>query len=54
MSCFTWANLKKSGRPLVFGASDGRVYQGERRTGVSIFDLSLPKEATHPSSMATA
>ena len=38
--------LKKSGRPLVFGASDGRVYQGERRTGVSVFDLSLPKEAS--------
>ncbi len=38
--------LKKSGRPLVFGASDGRVYQGERRTGVSVFDLSLPKESS--------
>ena len=28
--------LKKSGRAVVFGASDGRVYQGERRTGVSV------------------
>jgi len=35
--------LKKSGKPVVFGASDGRVYQGERRSGVSVFDLSLPK-----------
>jgi hypothetical protein len=34
--------LKKSGRAVVFGASDGRVYQGERRTGVSVFDFSLP------------
>lgn len=38
--------LKKSGRPLMFGASDGRVYQGERRTGVSVFDFSLPNEAS--------
>jgi len=34
--------LKKSGKAVVFGASDGRVYQGERRTGVSVFDFSLP------------
>lgn len=38
--------LKKSGKPLIFGASDGRVYQGERRNGVSVFDLSIPKEAS--------
>ncbi|MDZ4289262.1 MAG: NlpC/P60 family protein [Prosthecobacter sp.] len=35
--------LKKSGKHVVFGASDGRFYQGLRRTGVSVFDFSLPK-----------
>jgi cell wall-associated NlpC family hydrolase len=37
--------LKKTGKPLVFGASDGRSYQSERRTGVSVFDFSLPPAA---------
>jgi len=37
---------KKTGRQLMFGASDGRMYQGERRTGVSVFDFTLPKEAS--------
>ena len=35
--------LKKNGKSVVFGASDGRVYEGARRTGVSIFDFSLPR-----------
>lgn len=35
--------LKKDGRHVIFGASDGRSYQGQRRTGVSVFDFSLPK-----------
>lgn len=35
--------LKKGGRPVMFGASDGRVYQGEKRSGVSVFDFNLPK-----------
>ena len=34
---------KKDGRPVVFGASDGRTYDNERRNGVSIFDFSLPR-----------
>lgn len=38
--------MKKTGRPLMFGASDGRVYQGEKRTGVSVFDFNLPKESS--------
>ena len=38
--------LKKSGKAVVFGASDGRVYQGERRTGVSVFDFSVPSEGS--------
>jgi cell wall-associated NlpC family hydrolase len=34
---------KKDGKPVVFGASDGRTYDSERRNGVSVFDFSLPK-----------
>lgn len=34
---------KKDGKHVVFGASDGRVYDGMRRNGVSLFDLSMPK-----------
>jgi len=41
--------LKGSGRHVMFGASDGRSYQGERRTGVSVFDLSLPKASSESS-----
>jgi hypothetical protein len=29
---------------VVFGASDGRTYDNERRNGVSVFDFSLPKK----------
>jgi hypothetical protein len=35
--------LKSSRKPVLFGASDGRVYEGQRRTGVSVFDFTLPK-----------
>ena len=35
--------LKKNGRPVVFGASDGRYYAGQRRSGVSVFDFSMPR-----------
>ena len=34
---------KKTGKRIVFGASDGRSFQGERRSGVSVFDFHLPK-----------
>lgn len=34
---------KKTGRPVVFGSSDGRYYAGERRCGVSVFDFTLPR-----------
>lgn len=34
---------KKDGKPIVFGASDGRRFDGERRNGVSVFDFSLPQ-----------
>ena len=35
--------LKKSGKRVVFGASDGRSFEGLRRSGVSVFDFHLPK-----------
>jgi NlpC/P60 family len=38
--------LKKGHHPVVFGASNGRTYQGERRNGVSVFDFTLPKPAS--------
>lgn len=41
--------LKNSGKHVVFGASDGRAYQGKRRTGVSVFDFSLPKSTSSAS-----
>jgi len=40
---------KSDGKPVVFGASDGRRYAGQSRCGVSVFDLELPK----PGSKAT-
>ncbi|MBV8898825.1 MAG: C40 family peptidase, partial [Verrucomicrobia bacterium] len=33
---------KKSGKPLMVGASDGRTYKGVQRYGVSVFDFTLP------------
>lgn len=38
--------LKKSGKRVVFGSSDGRSFQGERRSGVSVFDFSLPRDGS--------
>ncbi len=34
---------KATGKGVIFGASDGRSYEGQRRTGVSVFDFVLPK-----------
>ena len=34
---------KTNGKPVIFGASDGRRYEGQKRTGVSLFDFVLPK-----------
>lgn len=34
---------KKTGKRIVFGASDGRSFHGERRSGVSVFDFTLPR-----------
>ncbi len=33
---------KKDGARLMFGSSDGRPYNGERRNGVSVFDFKMP------------
>src|SRR4029077_19296931 len=33
---------KKTQKPVMVGASDGRTYNGERRFGVSVFDFRLP------------
>ena len=33
---------KKDGARLMFGASDGRPYDGQRRNGVSVFDFKMP------------
>ncbi len=33
----------KTGKLVIFGASDGRSYEGQKRTGVSVFDFVLPK-----------
>lgn len=37
---------KTTGKPIIFGASDGRRYEGQKRTGVSLFDFVLPKESS--------
>lgn len=34
---------KSTGKPVIFGASDGRSFEGQKRTGVSVFDFVLPK-----------
>jgi peptidoglycan DL-endopeptidase CwlO len=36
---------KKTKKPVMVGASDGRSYNGERRFGVSVFDFKLPNGA---------
>jgi cell wall-associated NlpC family hydrolase len=35
---------KSDGKAIIFGASDGRTYEGQRRNGVSVFDFTLPRE----------
>ncbi|MEZ0390460.1 MAG: C40 family peptidase, partial [Verrucomicrobium sp.] len=34
---------KENGKPVIFGASDGRAFDGEKRNGVSVFDFPIPK-----------
>lgn len=35
--------LKSDGRQVMFGASDGRTFGGEKMFGVSVFDFRIPK-----------
>jgi hypothetical protein len=37
----------KTGNRVMVGASDGRVYQGESRYGVSVFDFKIPHRETN-------
>jgi cell wall-associated NlpC family hydrolase len=34
---------KETGKPVMWGASDGRSYAGKQRFGVSVFDFKLPR-----------
>jgi hypothetical protein len=34
---------KATGKPVMWGASDGRPYAGKQRFGVSVFDFKLPR-----------
>ena len=43
---------KSDGQRIMFGASDGRPYDGERRNGVSVFDFKMP--AAHSGDAADA
>lgn len=38
---------RKSGRRVMVGASDGRVYQNESRYGVSVFDFNIHRAKTN-------
>ena len=38
---------KKTGQRVMVGASDGRVYQGESRNGVSVFDFKIQRRETN-------
>jgi cell wall-associated NlpC family hydrolase len=38
---------KKSGNRIMVGSSDGRVYQGESRNGVSVFDFNVHRARTN-------
>ncbi len=46
---------KKDGHRLMFGASDGRPYDGQKRNGVSVFDFRMPAAREgDPADAATA
>jgi hypothetical protein len=40
--------LKSDGRQVMFGASDGRTYGGNKMWGVSAFDFTIPKAKERP------
>ncbi len=37
---------KKTGKPIMVGASDGRTYEGEKQFGVSVFDFKTAPAST--------
>lgn len=37
-----YLGLNENNKPVMFGSSDGRVYQNKKMWGVSIFDFTLP------------
>jgi cell wall-associated NlpC family hydrolase len=39
-------HLKKDGRAVMVGASDGRSYDGKARNGVSVFDFRIPPKGS--------
>ncbi len=42
----TSANARRTASRLMFGSSDGRPYDGQRRNGVSVFDFKMPAART--------
>ena len=40
---------KRDGKQVMFGASDGRTYDGRKIWGVSVYDFSIPKAKPAPS-----
>lgn len=40
---------RSTGKPVIFGSSDGRRYEGQKRTGVSLFDFVMPKAGSKAS-----
>jgi len=41
---------KKTGARVMVGASDGRIYQGQSRNGVSVFDFKVERRDNGDSS----
>lgn len=39
-----YLGVDEKNEPLLFGASDGRTYQGKRMTGVSVFDFNISRD----------
>jgi len=40
---------RSTGKPVLFGSTDGRRYEGQKRTGVSLFDFVMPKTGSKAS-----
>ena len=36
--------LKKNDKPVMFGASNGRTFEGKKQNGVSVFDFRMPRK----------